>query len=684
MHRHLSWPAAIAWAILIVPSSAAAAPVTVELGTPGARDWTVPAGVDEARFELVGGEGGTANPGTGRAAAGGKGARVAGTVAVTAGETLSIVVAGAGTSGGAGGFGGGGSAGSASRNDLRGAGGGGASSVGRGATALMVAGGGGGGGSWGAAGGAAGASGAAPTGSGGHSGGGGQASAGGAGGAGGVMPAALCANGIRGAAGGAGTAGAGGSGADSSHQFSPSGGGGGGGWFGGGGGGGGPNCPSLGGFAGAGGGGGGSSHLDDAVPDGTIAAGDRAGNGLVTITFDDALPPVASPLAAPAPGPGGWNAEDVSVSWNWADEGGAGVDAAGCQAVTTSAGDGVQTLTGSCADTVGNVGDASHEVKVDATPPEIEVDAPVAGEYRQGQAVDVAFACTDATSGVASCAGSTADGAPLETAVPGPHRLTVTATDVAGNEATVDVDYTVLAPPAEEPPAEEPPAETVPAEAPPLATTPAPAASASPPRLTAPRLLVFRPAAAIECHAADTCRVVARRGGRVLARGSAAAGGAVRMRLTTWGRRVLARQLGGARVRLRAVATQAGERRAFVLRRRAVLGVERAVTPPGAFAADSARLTAIGRRFAARLRAVLPTVARARCDGYAAGTTLSRTNAYEVSLARARRICGVLAGVPTRVAGHGTKHPRVNDRSESGRAVNRRVVITLYREIQPC
>jgi hypothetical protein len=661
---HAVWPFLVAAAL--APSSAAAAPTTVQFDTPGAHDWIVPAGVDVARVELIGGEGGAGYRGDG-SVPGGKGARVVGNLAVTPGETLSIVVAGAGSGTGAGGYGGGGAGGSASRDDGQGAGGGGASSVGRGANALMVAGGGGGGGAWGGLGGAGGLAGADDDdGFGGKGGGAGTASAGGARGAGGAFPSWHCSNRIDGLSGGVGSPGVGGTGGATAYDIASSGGGGGGGWFGGGGGGSGPNCLNLGAFSGAGGGGGGSSHLDDAVAHGTIAVGDRTGNGIVTILFGDDLPPVASPQAGPA----GWSAEDVSVSWNWADVGGAGIDAAACPAATTSAGDGVQTLTATCADTFGNVGEASHEVKVDTTPPEIEVDAPVAGEYRQGDAVTAAFTCTDATSGLASCVGSTANGAPLDTAAPGEHRLTVTATDVAGNETTADVDYTVVARPAEAPPADAPPAET-----PPSATAPV-ASRSVPPSLAAPRLLVFRPAVAIDCQGADTCRVIARRGGRALARGSAS-DSRVSMRLTAWGRRVLARQLGGASVRLHAVATSAGERRSFTLRRRAVLGVERAVTPPGSFVRNTARLTAIGRRFATRLRTVAQSIERARCDGFAAGDTLSRTNAYEVSLERARRICGVLGAVPTRSVGHGTLHPRVDDRTESGRAVNRRVVVTL-------
>jgi hypothetical protein len=97
-------------------------------------------------MSLVGGTGGTSSNGV----HGGDGGTVAGTVSVTPGETLTVIVAGNGSSGsgrigGAGGYGGGaGGAGDPNSDGLWGSGGGGASSVYEGSTPLVVAGGGGG------------------------------------------------------------------------------------------------------------------------------------------------------------------------------------------------------------------------------------------------------------------------------------------------------------------------------------------------------------------------------------------------------------------------------------------------------------------------------------------------------------------------------------------------------------
>jgi hypothetical protein len=205
-----------------------------------------------------------------------------------------------------------------------------------------------------------------------------------------------------------------------------------------------------------------------------------------------------------------------------------------------------------------------------------------------------------------------------------------------------------------------------------VATPPAPRPVILPPRLVAPRLLVFRPEARIRCAAATTCRVRVRWNGRVLARGRAHAATAttlrVRSRLTEHGRRTLEHRLGGVRARLTVVAVGGGHRHAFAVRRRTLLGVERVVTPPGTFVPGTAWLTSVGRRFAARLRGALHAVKRVRCDGYAAGSALRRSNSYDLSVARARRICGLFGDVRTHVAGHGTTNPRADYRTERGRA----------------
>jgi hypothetical protein len=70
--------------------------------------------------------------------------------------------------------------------------------------------------------------------------------------------------------------------------------------------------------------------------------------------------------------------------------------------------------------------------------------------YRQGQAVATSFACAEGTAGpgLASCVdqGGGPSGTPLDTAAPGRHTLTVTATSKDGLTGRASVSYTVVVP----------------------------------------------------------------------------------------------------------------------------------------------------------------------------------------------------------------------------------------------
>jgi Glycine rich protein len=424
-----------------VPAGAAAAPVTVTFSDPGVVQWAVPAGVTSVMLDVAGAQGG---------GPGGLGADVQGTVTVAAPETLTLTVAGQGVvpgltgdvvPGGAGGAGGGGAGGSGSSP---GSGGGGASSVDDGSDPLIVAGGGGGNG-FGFGGGNSGSPGAGDTGrfdaSGGDAGG---QTAGGSGGAGGI---GSCTTGppTNGATGGGGVAGDGGAGADATNSISAAGGGGGGGWFGGGGGGSSGDCAQqgVGGFGA--GGGGGSSHIDPSVTDSTLTDGARSGDGSITITFDDTVPPAASPVAQPAANGNGWNNSDVTVDWNWTDPFST-LDPNQCPPQSTSSGEGTMTLTASCTDEVGNVGTASVTVKVDKTAPAVALRAPADGAtYAIGQSVAAAYSCNDnpGGSGLAFCTGPLDPGMAIDTTTFGPHTFTVDAGDLANNTATATATYNV-------------------------------------------------------------------------------------------------------------------------------------------------------------------------------------------------------------------------------------------------
>ena len=89
-------------------------------------------------------------------------------------------------------------------------------------------------------------------------------------------------------------------------------------------------------------------------------------------------------------------------------------------------------------DNAGNVEptNTSATYKVDTVAPSVTLTTPLDGAiYRQGATVAADYSCDDATSGVASCAGPTDDGEPIDTSTLGWHTFTVDAGDEAGNEA---------------------------------------------------------------------------------------------------------------------------------------------------------------------------------------------------------------------------------------------------------
>jgi peptidoglycan/xylan/chitin deacetylase (PgdA/CDA1 family) len=84
------------------------------------------------------------------------------------------------------------------------------------------------------------------------------------------------------------------------------------------------------------------------------------------------------------------------------------------------------------------------QAATDLTGPTITLTTPAATTYQQNASVVAKFSCADA-SGVASCLGTVANGAKLNTATAGTFTFTVKATDRLGNGSTKTVSYTVKA-----------------------------------------------------------------------------------------------------------------------------------------------------------------------------------------------------------------------------------------------
>ncbi len=101
-------------------------------------------------------------------------------------------------------------------------------------------------------------------------------------------------------------------------------------------------------------------------------------------------------------------------------------------------------------DEPGEMGDALPVVTLfDVTDPTVDLRTPPDGAaYLRGEAVAADFSCADEIggSGIATCVGTVPDGDPVDTSSLGDHAFSGTATDGAGNTATVTHTYTVADP----------------------------------------------------------------------------------------------------------------------------------------------------------------------------------------------------------------------------------------------
>jgi hypothetical protein len=184
----------------------------------------------------------------------------------------------------------------------------------------------------------------------------------------------------------------------------------------------------------------------------TVTALDHAGNRTVvthTVTVVDQTKPTIS-VTTPVAGAQYELGEQVLADYSCADEPtGSGLDscvgsvANGAAVDTGSLGD--KTFTVNASDEAGNTASKSVTYTVvDATPPSITLTTPADGAvYAVGEQVTAGYSCTDDQSGVASCVGSVANGAAVDTESVGEKTFTVEASDNAGNTASKTVSYTV-------------------------------------------------------------------------------------------------------------------------------------------------------------------------------------------------------------------------------------------------
>jgi len=206
----------------------------------------------------------------------------------------------------------------------------------------------------------------------------------------------------------------------------------------------------------------------DGKPDIVVAAYFAGGFSVLSNTTDttsgttcDQVPPTTIPALSATPNAAGWNNSNVYITLHAADNlGGSGVryvtySTSGAQSTSLTVSgstanfaitaEGTTTITYFATDDAGNV-ESGHTlvIRIDKTRPVISLASPVSGNYLLNQPVTVSFTCTDGGSGVATCDGTTATEALLNTGSVGAKTFMVVSTDNVGNAASpANVNYTV-------------------------------------------------------------------------------------------------------------------------------------------------------------------------------------------------------------------------------------------------
>ncbi|HEX6583349.1 MAG TPA: PxKF domain-containing protein [Thermoleophilaceae bacterium] len=185
----------------------------------------------------------------------------------------------------------------------------------------------------------------------------------------------------------------------------------------------------------------------------TVNASDEAGNTeskSVTYRVVDANPPEIT-VTAPADGAVYAVGEHVTAQYSCTDEE-SGVDSCvgslplGAAVDTGSAGE--KSFTVQASDKAGNTASKTVNYRVaDTSAPAITLTTPAQGAvYTLGQRVLADYSCADEAngSGLATCEGSVANGAALDTKSVGVKTFEVSTTDNAGNRGSISVTYSVV------------------------------------------------------------------------------------------------------------------------------------------------------------------------------------------------------------------------------------------------
>jgi hypothetical protein len=160
----------------------------------------------------------------------------------------------------------------------------------------------------------------------------------------------------------------------------------------------------------------------------------------------DTTPPVITATVNGTLGNNGWYTSNVSVTWGVSDSQSKITSQSGCSNVSVTSDTTGKTFT--CkATSSGGTSSKSVTIKRDATLPTANLTTPTANAtYKLNQVVKASYSCSDGTSRMATCTGTVANGAAINTASAGTKSFSVTAKDNAGNAATKSVSYKVAAP----------------------------------------------------------------------------------------------------------------------------------------------------------------------------------------------------------------------------------------------
>ncbi len=161
------------------------------------------------------------------------------------------------------------------------------------------------------------------------------------------------------------------------------------------------------------------------------------------IGLNDTTPPEIAVTVTGTLGLDNWYTSNVTVAWTVTDPDSSITSTTGCSAanltVDTTGTDYTCTATSG-----GGTSSRTVTIKRDATQPSVTLTTPPEGaNYSLNQAVAAGFSCSDATSGLASCVGTVANGANISTSPAGDKTFTVTGTDRAGLTRSVTHHYAV-------------------------------------------------------------------------------------------------------------------------------------------------------------------------------------------------------------------------------------------------